>query len=217
MLDNRVYKTAVYLRKKGYSYTEISTKLHIAKSTASLWLKTININSKAKQRILYLRLIGRNKANKTKRIKQNFKNIEYRNWAKTVLHKVTLSKELAQIFCSLLYWAEGGKFTTNRLEFTNSDPKMIKSFLKFLRLGFPVDESKLRANIHIHEYHNDEKQKLFWQKITNIKPEQFNKSYLKPHTKKVVRENYQGCVRICYYSSETAKKVKYLYNLLAEL
>ena len=46
---------------------------------------------------------------------------------------------------------------------------------------------------------------------------QFNKSYLKPHTHKKTRKSYQGCVRICYYSADTARMVRALYTTLAEL
>jgi hypothetical protein len=88
---------------------------------------------------------------------------------------------------------------------------MISAFLKLLRTGFEIDEDKLRVNIHIHEYHNDSKQKLFWSNVTGIPIKKFNKSYLKPHTKKTIRENYPGCARICYHSGEVAKKIQSLY------
>jgi hypothetical protein len=199
------------LRLRGYSYREISILSEITKSTAYEWLKDVSLNKTAKQRIERLKTSGRNRANNTRHIKRLKLIKSSEKWARNVLKSVHLTPELSQIYCSLLYWAEGGKTSDNRLEFTNSDPAMIKTFLKLLRLGFNIDENKLRVNIHIHEYHNEARQKVFWSKVTNIPLQKFNQSYLKPHTKKIIRENYQGCARICYHSGETAKKIRALY------
>ena len=202
---------AIKLRKSGHSYREISVLLKITKSTAYEWLKDISLGKKARQRIEQLKNTGRNRANTTRHLKKMIIIEECKIWAQNVIKSTKLTPSLAEIYCSLLYWAEGGKFTTNRLEFTNSDPKMIKIFLKLLRIGFSINEDKLRVNMHLHEYHDENNQKIFWSKITNIPFEKFNKSYLKPHTKKTIRENYQGCVRICYHSGEIAKKIQALY------
>jgi len=210
-----LFVKAVNLRKNGLSLHEISNRLKIAKSTASLWLRDINLNEKAKKRLSKRSMLGTKKANKTKQIKKDLAIKKVEKWAYQVIHKIKFSPHLLQTCCSLLYWAEGGKFAGNRLEFTNSDPLMIETFLYYLRKGFNIDESKLRANIHLHEYHNDEIQKDYWHKITKIPMSQFNKSYIKPHTHKTIRKNYPGCVRICYYSADTARKIKALYSTLA--
>ncbi len=207
----KIKEKAIKLRTNGYSYREISVSLNMAKGTAYEWLKNIDLDQKAKQRIEKLKTIGRNKANNTRHLKKIELIKNSKIWAQKVLKSTPLTSNLAQIYCSLLYWAEGGKFTVNRLEFTNSDPTMISTFLKLLRIGFKIDEDKLRVNIHIHEYHNDLKQKSFWSKTSGIPLHKFNKSYLKPHTKKVIRKNYQGCARICYHSGEVAKKIRALY------
>jgi hypothetical protein len=141
---------------------------------------------------------------------------KYRLKASKRLLNVKFNKDLLKILCAVLYWAEGAKFTDSRLEFTNSSPKLIKTYLRLLRKGFDIKEEKLRANIHLHEYHDDDKQKKYWSKITNIPLSQFNKSYLKPHTKKRIRKNYPGCVRISYYSADTARRIKAIYESLID-
>ena len=205
------------MRKLGYSLGEISTKFHISKSTASLWTSKEKLTLAVRIRLKKRQDVAREKALKT--IKTKTKNLrkKYNKEAIEILEKINHTKIHYQIYCSLLYWAEGGKFMDNHLEFTNSDPTMIKAFIKFLKRGFYIDKSKLRANIHIHEYHNDKRQRKFWQNITKIPLTQFNKSYLKPHTKKIIRKNYQGCVRICYYSADVARKIKSIYTALAKI
>ena len=156
MSHNQKVKTdANELRSRGYSYREISLLLKITKSTAYEWLKNIHLTQTAVQRIEKLKSEGRNKANNARHLKRLALIEDSENSAKRIFKSFRLTPELAKICCSLLYWAEGGKFTDNRLEFTNSDPAMIKTFLKLLRTGFAIDESKLRVNIHIHEYHDE--------------------------------------------------------------
>ena len=44
----------------------------------------------------------------------------------------------------------------------NSDPMMIAVFMNQLRSSFDLDENKLRALVHIHDYNNDNEIKEFW-------------------------------------------------------
>jgi hypothetical protein len=157
-------------------------------------------------------LQGQRRAAVTKKRKMEVLMSKYRLGARVLLETFPITVEVSQVFCALLYWAEGAKFTDNRLEFTNSDPDMIRAYLNLLRKGFMIDERKLRVNIHLHHYHEDLEQKRFWSEVTGIPLSQFNKSYIKPHTQKRIRENYPGCVRICYYSADTARKIKALYQ-----
>lgn len=94
---------------------------------------------------------------------------------------------------------------------------MVKMFVKLLRLSFPIDEKKLRAMVQIHEYHNDNAIKNFWSKVTTIPLSQFSRSYLKPHTKKRIRQGYKGSVRIRYYDYKIALELRSIYNVLAQV
>lgn len=93
---------------------------------------------------------------------------------------------------------------------------MIKIFMFLFRLSFNIDESKFRILMHLHEYHNEEKQKEFWSNLTKIPQSQFTKTYWKPHTKKRKRENYPGCIRVGYYSAHVARQLYAWYNSFAK-
>jgi hypothetical protein len=41
----------------------------------------------------------------------------------------------------MLYWAEGSR-ERNAIKFTNSDPEMLRFFMRFLRLSFAVPDRK---------------------------------------------------------------------------
>lgn len=63
----KLKERAISLRKKGFSFREISEVLYISKSTASLWLKDVELSVKAKDRIKKLGIEGREKGNITRR------------------------------------------------------------------------------------------------------------------------------------------------------
>ena len=78
----------------------------------------------------------------------------------------------------MLYWAEGTlKGTT--VDFANSDPEMIKVFLKFLRNVCGVDERRLRIYLYCHSYCDVERLKAYWHEITKISLGQFTKPYIR--------------------------------------
>jgi hypothetical protein len=107
----------------------------------------------------------------------------------------------------MLYWCEGNKSVRDGISFTNSDPKLVKTFVSLLRKVFPLDEKKFRVCMHLHPYHNERRQKKFWSAITGVPTEQFTRPYLKPASKKYQKEGYQGCIRVQYHDSRLTYKL----------
>lgn len=199
------------LRRRGLSLKEISEKLHISKSTASIWLSSIELSEAAQNRLERKRILGPYKATLAKkRISEKQKQLDYKK-AVDEINRIPISKELFKLSCALLWWCEGNK-ETSYIRFTNSDPSLIQNFLFVFRSGFDLDESKFRGLVHIHKYHNEKKQKEFWSNITKIPLRQFNTSFRKTNTGKRKKENYPGCMAICYYDAKIAKELEAIYN-----
>jgi len=205
-------KQAISLRKKGFSLKEVSEKLDIAKSTASVWLQNIDLNPKAQKRLEDHQILGQYKSRLIKKAQRENLIKKYQINACQEIFEINFNKNVYKLLCSFLYWCEGAKLNSTHVRFVNSDPKMIKIFLTLLRKSFEVEEEKFRALIHLHDYHNEKKQKRFWSKITKIPFRQFNRSYRKPNTKKRIRNNYPGCLAIYYYDHRIAKELAALYN-----
>lgn len=215
-LGSDIENTAIELRQQGFSLAEIASSLKIAKSTASLWLRHVPLNKFALSRIENKRIIARLKGLKTLKslLSQKVKIIEIEaNKTISVLDLININ--LCKVLCALLYWGEGSK-TGYRTAFTNSDPQMVSTFMTLLRKSYPTDESKFRALVHVHEYHNESQIKNYWSGVTKIPLHQFTKSYLKPHTAKTIRPGYMGTVRISYYDAQIAAQLKAIYNTLAK-
>ncbi len=207
-----IKEKARILRTKGHSLNEISRVLKIYKSTASMWLKDVKLDQKAQERLRKRHQLGQYKAIQTAKIKRDLMKNEIDKISTDSIKKIELNKELFKLLCSFLFWTEGGKSTDSYVYFTNSDPKMVTTFVKLIRNSYKLDESKFRVLIHIHEYHDESGIKDFWSKITNIPLTQFSKSYKKSNTGKRIRNNYMGTIRIRYYDYKIALELRSLYN-----
>jgi hypothetical protein len=104
---------------------------------------------------------------------------------------------------AIAYWCEGAKSKphrpSERVIFTNSDPSLIRFFLRFLdAAGTPPTDLSFR--ICIHENADAESAQRFWLEITGARRDQFRTPTLKRHNPKTVRKNtgvdYHGCLRI---------------------
>src|ERR1700685_3084705 len=86
----------------------------------------------------------------------------------------------------------------------NSDPSLIRFFLRFLAETATAPED-LAFRVYIHENADARSAELFWLEITVAKPEQFHRPTLKRHHPKTGRQNagesYHGCLRIEVYRS----------------
>lgn len=204
------------LRKRGYSLNEISDFLDISKSSASLWVKECKLPKRALLRIERRRAIGYENAKKSKKLKAEKIKERLRLEADNFFKTVNISKEHLALFCALLYRCEGNKDFGDGIKFTNSDPVMVRCFINFLKSYAEVDEKRLRACVHLHEYHSPKKQILFWSKITGIPKSQFTKPYIKPHTGKRKKDNYPGCICINYGSVLLARKLNILSDKIFE-
>lgn len=213
--DINLITEAKRLRYQAYSYGEISKKLKIAKSTAYLWVKKVELDEKAIKELNKKNVLARLKGLKVLKENREQRKKNIKKLAMMSVNNIKFNRGIKKLLCSFLYWGEGSK-NTNSLIFTNSDPIMIKAFLTLLRSSFELKESKFRGLVHIHEYHNEKEIKNYWSKITNIPLSQFSKSYLKPHTGKNIREGYEGTISIRYYDYKIALELGFIYNMFAK-
>jgi len=210
-----IKRKAFQLRQSGHSIKEIAKKLQIAISTSSVWLRQVEISQIGKNRMVKHKELNRYKmSQKWIEKRQNQYSLNYKN-AQNLLREFNLEdKNLSRIICAILFWAEGNK-DFSHIRFTNSDPTMISSFLKYFRQSYNLDEAKFRACIHLHEYHNSSEMHSYWSNITNIPLGNFRKAYIKPHTGIRKKSDYKGCITIYYFDSLIAHQLQALYNAIS--
>jgi len=197
-------RKAAELRKDGYSLKEISQKLGISKSTASIWSRDIKLSMSARSRLISKIKLGRYVSAENRKAETRRREEKYLDEARVEVEGGSMADKIA---CAMIFWCEGTKNPSNGMTFTNSDPKLVKKFLYLLRKSFLIDEKKFHPCIHLHGYHSSKKQLDFWSKVTDIDKSQFIKPYLKPNTGKRIHENYEGCISIKYHSNDLARRL----------
>jgi hypothetical protein len=179
---------ALKLRLSGHSYTEIQRLLGIPKSTLSGWFTNLELSTATRERMQ----ARTNKSAIQALIKRNKQQTHF---AIQRMREIRLesNREIQKISCSdlkligtALYWAEGYKRpqirngkerTYHPVALTNSDPKLIMLFLRFLREVCKVPDTSITADIRIYKHLNEDELFTFWQKITQIPIENFGKVY----------------------------------------
>lgn len=172
---------ALKLRLSGKSYGEIKTLLGIPKATLSGWFNGLELPEKAKERLsqrVYQKSVAailRHNHAQTQIAQENAHRI--RNISKAEIASANLDNRGLLMIGASLYWAEGykrpkmvnGKIKTNHpVSLSNSDPGLVKIFLKFLREVCNVPEEKITGEIRVYEHHNKAYLLNFWNKATNI-------------------------------------------------
>ncbi len=196
-------ENAISLRTQGKSYSEILKEVPVAKSTLSLWLRSVGLSKPQQQNITEKRLDAARRGGAAKK-KQRLENTE-RIFEECRKEIGIISKRDLFILGIALYWAEGSKEKTYHIgsgvSFTNMDPKMLKMFLVWLKeMGVSIDE--MVFEIYLHETRKDifVDAQAYWSKQLQIPLERLGTLYLKKGAIKTNRHNiddeYYGIIRV---------------------
>jgi hypothetical protein len=197
-----VRERARELRAQGLDYEEIAAALGVSKSSVSLWVRDLP------------RPVGLSYEECRKRTAEGTRRYwtaqrRMRAAARGAIREAAvaeigaLTDREVLIAGAIAYWCEGAKskpYSRNdRVIFTNSDPALIRFFLRFLELtGTPRADATFR--ICIHERADVESAQRYWLEVTGASIDQFRRPTLKSHNPKTVRKNtgddYHGCLRV---------------------
>ena len=98
-----------------------------------------------------------------------------------VKDNLSIAEEKLKVAGIMLYWAEG-TLKGNTVDFVNSNPDMVKVFLKFLRQICGIDEKRLKLYLYAYSICNLKQIKNYWRQITGIPLTQFTKPYIRLKT-----------------------------------
>ena len=196
------------LRTQGLSYNEIAARLDVAKSSVSLWVRDLPrperfdyVNNERRREGL------RRYWAQERQVREARRAAEIANAAAEM---GDLSEREIRIAGAIAYWCEGSKrkppFNLERVIFVNSDPGLIRLFLRFLA-SVGAEQNDLTYSVQIHETADVAEAQRFWQDVTGASAEHFTKPAIKRHNPKTNRKNvgesYHGCLRISVYRSST--------------
>jgi predicted transcriptional regulator len=130
------------LRSEGRSIKSIARELHVAQSTASLWVRDVPLSPEQRERLD--RLTDRQLAGLRTQVQRAR---EARLEAQELGRMIARIDEPLHWAGCMLFWAEGSK-NRNNVIFTNSDVGMMRFFLRFLRECYDVHDENVRLSIN---------------------------------------------------------------------
>lgn len=201
---------AIAMRLKGCSLGQIVERLSIPRGTVYSWISGLKLNGKSRKRLEMKKREARDKARLTLRSLRMMEMYRIRKRVGSELDTFRGGESECRMLASILFWTEGSK-QLNSLQFMNSDTSMMKLFIYCLRRGFVIDEKKFRVLLHLHEYHDEEKLKLYWSQALGISLSHFTKTYRKPHTGRRKHPDYMGSCKLKYYDSRLARELTVRY------
>lgn len=181
MVQKHKKEKAFAMRLEGKSYGEIMKALDLpSKGTLSGWFRKIKLTPEARRKLRKNTLIAWKqkffKFNKERTERINSENKMITSEAAKSVPK--LSRRDLLLIGSALYWGEGTtreyKYNQmHRIAFSNSNPDMIRIFMKYLREVLNVNDQKIHPEIQLHPNIGENKAKAFWSNITNLPQSKF--------------------------------------------
>lgn len=178
MTKSEMRQQARDMRQSGMSVREIAAALGVSKGSVSMWVRDIVLTDeqihilKARQS----RYGGQYSGAQTNRDNARRMRESFQEQGRI---KARERRPLHMAGC-MLYWAEGAKHR-NKLYFVNSDPNMLRFYVRFLREELGVIDEQMSVHIHCHSDRPDEIQRIerYWPELLHLPASCLKKTFVK--------------------------------------
>ncbi|NYI05982.1 helix-turn-helix domain-containing protein [Allostreptomyces psammosilenae] len=187
------------LRAQGMTYDEIVAELGVSKSSVSLWVR--DLPKPASRSTPEERAARARAATQARWQAARLEQARLRELARSDIG--LLSDRELLLAGVVLYWAEGAKAKPHRpntsLQFVNSDPDVIRLYLRWLDL-MGVEPERRGYRVAIHEEADVPRAEEFWANVIGVPRDALARTTLKRHNPKTNRKNtgdtYNGCLTV---------------------
>lgn len=190
---------ALRLRISGKSYEEISKSLSVAKSTLSNWLSKDKESQKIKNIL---------SSKENKRVAERINKFVAGNKKHWSDRKINIQNDAREKFNSLknnklfiagamLYWAEGDNKSGNPFRLTNTDPRMIALYIKFLTEALKLSKKDIKIALILYPDLSEKECMNFWSKISGINQDNFYKTQFIKGNHPTKRLSHGICIVNC--------------------
>lgn len=171
-----------YVHEK-MSANEIADDLDCSQNKVNYWIKKHGIEKRSISEAMYV---------KNNPDGDPFESPEITNTDDAFLYGLGLG----------LYWGEGTKSDEHAVRLGNTDPNLIKAFIRFLERIYSVDKSRLRFGLQIFSEMDKREAKAFWVNHLNVSDDQFWKVVKTPSRGKgTYRKKVEHGVLTIYFSN----------------
>lgn len=181
------------LRSRGESVITITHQLGVSKSTASLWVRDIILTIEQQETLKKHSIVGAERGRLLGALKQKNERLKRIKEGKTAAAKLLGRPSNKEFFAAgiALYWAEGNK-RMKKVEFCNSDAKMVVFFLDWFQRFFDLTMADFKCYVGINTIHREREKEVkeYWEKITGIPAQQFTKTSFKHSATHKIYDNF---------------------------
>jgi hypothetical protein len=169
-------------REEGASIKDIAHCVGVSKSSVSLWVRDIELTPKQ-----HAALAARNVAYNSQMsgtwkqaAKRRAERVEYQEHGRAIAR---FGDPFFAAGC-MLYWAEGAR-DRNSLKFTNSDPDMVRFFVRFVRERFDVGSEAISLSCNLFADHVERQREIeqFWLDVACLPTSCLRKSSVNVYSK----------------------------------
>lgn len=208
-------KAARRLRKQGCSVREIAARLEVSRGSVSRWVRAVPLTSD-QQRVLKLRnpaVTGHLAGAETNKRKGEERREKWRQEGRLQAKEA----DWLHVAGCMLYWGEGDK-SRNMAGMSNSDPELLKLFLRFLKECMGVEDANISVRLHVYtDRASVEESEAFWLKILGLPPKSLRKTVVNNVSRaskgKRKRSLKHGTCRLLVTKTEIVQKI---YGALQE-
>jgi transposase-like protein len=196
--------------EEGLSIREITSRLGVAKSSVSAWVRDVLLTAEQRARLQARdarfsgQCLGAAANARKARAARARSQAEGRMLAR-------LGDPSFAAGC-MLYWAEGDK-TRNGVRISNSDPEVLKLFVKFLRRHFDVADELFTVTCNLFADHLDEQGRIeqFWLDALGLPPTCLRKSTVNVYSKYSQKKRRNllpyGTCKVCVHRTQIVQTI----------
>jgi transcriptional regulator with XRE-family HTH domain len=159
---------------EGLPIKKIASRLGVAVSTVSLWVRDIELTAEQQARLRFLNpAYNRQLSGQAVYAEQcRARRREAQQGGRVRAGE----RDALHVAGCMLYWAEGWK-NRNQLSFANADPDMIRLFVRFLR-SLGVRDERIRVTCHLFADHLARQREVenFWLDVVELPISSLRKS-----------------------------------------
>lgn len=149
------------LRREGRAIKDIARRVGVSQSSVSVWVRDIELTLEQNRRLqesngLHFRqILAREALSERHRQRRRDAQMEGRRCAR--------AGDAFHAAGCMLYWAEGSK-NRNTVRITNSDPEVLRLFVRFLRRYFEITDENIRVTCNLFADHLETQKEVeqFW-------------------------------------------------------
>jgi hypothetical protein len=194
------------LRRAGLPLAEIAARLGVSKSSVSLWVRDVAFEP--------LPRVTRGRRREPNAL-QRRRQAEVERLLEEGRTRIGRLSEREFLVAGVALYAGEGSKRDGSVIFANSDPRMVVFFCSWLRHFFPIDESRLRVRLYLHQGLGMAGAGAFWSELTGIAASQFSKPYRAvPDPSIRHAKHVHGCVGVRYSCSATHRSIMGLVGAL---